>query len=240
MKKAVIFFTAILIPLFSSSSFAVQIAPSPLAGPEFSKGVHKGRGELVYINYEDVYGGGVQGSKRFALSDRFAITPSLGAFHLTGDQTYTDKIAGKVDMDMDYTFASGGLRGEIQQKMGPVNFILFGGGLFHYGKSDSDLKTANSSGNDSIESTDKGTGWEAGLQAAVKTGPFTTTLFYKYDQLRVDTENDDEPDQEFTFKSSTIGIDLLFNNGISLSGLYSVPDDSNEDEITMLKLGFSF
>ena len=248
MKKAIIFFTATFILIFSTKSFAVQIAPSPLAGPEFEKGKHNGRGEIVYINYDEVYGGGIQGSKRFALSNRFALTPSLGAFHLTGDQTYTDEIAGKIDMEMDYTFVSGGLRAEIQQKFEPVNFIFFGGGLLHYGKSDSDITSEKFNENDSTESTDKGIGWEAGLQAAIKTGPFTTTIFYKYEELRVDTENDDSPDnqiesveeQEFTFKSSTIGIDLLFNNGISLSGLYSIPDDSNKEKVTMIKLGFSF
>lgn len=238
MRKSV--FTAVLV-LFSVGlvEAAVQIAPSPLVGPKFEAGVHKGRGEVVYINYDDVHGAGLQGSKRFALSNRFAITPSLGAFHLTGDQTYIDEIAGKVEMDIDYTFASGSIRAEIQQPLHPVNVIAFGGPLFHYGDSASEV------GSDKIDSTDTGYGFEAGLQAALKTGPFTTTLFYRFEQLRVKTDNDDDSgltdeDQTFTFESSTIGVDLQFENGISLSALFAMPDDNDTDDITMIKLGFSF
>ncbi|MGM0623992.1 MAG: outer membrane beta-barrel protein, partial [Campylobacterota bacterium] len=198
--------------------------------------------------YADVDGAGIQGSARFALSDRFALTPSLGMFHLSGDHSYVDDTVGKVNQDMDYDFVTGGLRAEVQHRIERVNFIAFAGATFHYGKSDDTVTYADSDDRDVTESTDEGLGWEAGVQAAIQTGPFMTTLFYKYDYMRVDTENEDAQDnsvqtdeeQEFTFKSSTLGIDLLFNNGISLSGLYTMPDQSQSEDITMIKLGFSF
>ncbi|MFP4039007.1 MAG: hypothetical protein ACLFS7_00575 [Desulfosudaceae bacterium] len=231
----------------SGSVGAAQISPSPLMGPEFEAGVHKGRGELVYINYEDVHGAGVQGAKRYVLSNRLALSPSLGAFYLSGDQTYRDDVAGQVDMDMDYFFFSGGLRGEVQHRVGIVNFIAFGGALGHYGESDSE--TVTSFGRDETESTDTGLGWEAGLQAAIQTGPVMTTLFYRRDSLRVTTENDDasgnatvsDSEQTFTFDNDTFGVDVLFHNGISLSALYSVLDDEGRnDGITIIKAGFTF
>ncbi|MGM0419162.1 MAG: hypothetical protein ACQEQS_10595 [Thermodesulfobacteriota bacterium] len=248
MKKILFIFAGLFLLFSSSQASEVKISPSPLIGPEFSKGEHKGRGEVVYINYDEVYGGGIQGVKRFALTDRFALSPSLGAFHLTGDQTYIDDKAKKVEMDMDYSFITGGLRGEIQQKIKPVNFILFGGPLFHYGESESTTTSEVNQENDTVDSTDEGLGWEAGIQAALKTGPFTTTLFYRYEYLEVDTENDNAADNEieadeeqtFTFKSSTLGIDILFENGMSLSALYGIPDDSDNEELTMLKAGFTF
>jgi|GEM_PF-3760696 opacity protein-like surface antigen len=248
MKKIIFIFTSLFLLSGLNQASALQIAPSPLIGPEFSKGDHKGRGEIAYISYDEVYGGGIQGVKRFALTDKFAVSPSLGLFHLTGDQTYTDDTAGKVEMDLDYSFITGGIRGEIQHKINPVNFIVFGGPLFHYGESESTTTSEVFQENDTVDSTDEGLGWEAGIQAALQTGPFTTTLFYRYEYLRVDTDNDDasgnqietDSDQTFTFKSSTLGIDLLFENGMSLSALYGIPDDSDNDEITMIKAGFTF
>jgi len=246
MKNSFFSIATLSVLIASTSSFAAQITPSPLVAPEFSKGVNQGRVEVVYINYEDVYGGGVQGTKRFALSDTFALTPSLGVYHLAGDHSYTDNIAGQVNLDKDYTFASGGLRAEVQKKFEPVNFILFGGGLLHYGKS-KDTTTSTNFGAENTKSTDKGLGWEAGIQAAMKTGPFTTILFYRYDEMRVDTKNEDDTgtvdtDQKFTFTSSTVGVDLLFQNGISLSALYGMLDneEGQDTDITMLKLGYSF
>lgn len=252
MKKSLLSIVTLSLLVASTSSFAAQIAPSPLIGPEFSKGKGQGRVEVTYINYENVYGGGVQGAKRFALSDTFALMPSLGVYHLSGDHSYSDATAGKVKLDMDYTFASGGLRAEVQKKLEPVNFIVFGGGLFHYGES-KDTTTSTSFGLENTKSTDKGLGWEAGIQAAIKTGSIMTTLFYKYDVMRVDTENEDDPNnqtiteanQKFTFKSSTLGIDLLFPNGISLSALYGMLDqpqgeDGQDVDITIIKLGYSF
>jgi hypothetical protein len=241
-------FVTLIFSSLTVAAQAVQIAPSPLTGPLFEKGVHTGRGELVYINYDEVYGGGIQGVKRFALSDRFAVSPSLGVYHLTGDQTYTDPLMGAVTMDMDYTFAAGGLRGELQHRIGAVNLIVFGGGLFHYGESESDLSTAGVAGTDSVESTDKGLGWEAGAQAAIEIGPLTTIVFFRHESLRVETDNEDEPgatitsdpEQTVTFKSNTLGVDVLFKNGISLSGLFSIPEDSDDENVTMIKVGFPF
>ncbi|GAB6097469.1 hypothetical protein JCM14469_37230 [Desulfatiferula olefinivorans] len=241
-------FVTLMFTSLTVAAQAVQIAPSPLTGPTFAKGVHTGRGELVYINYDDVYGGGIQGVKRFALSDRVALSPSVGAYHLTGDQAYTDPVMGGVTMDMDYTFAAGGLRGEVQHRIGALNLIIFGGGLFHYGESESDLSVAGVPGSDRVESTDKGLGWEAGAQAAVALGTVTAIVFFRHESLRVTTDNEDEPgatitsdpEQTVTFDSNTLGVDVLFKNGISLSGLLSIPDDSDEENVTMIKLGFPF
>jgi hypothetical protein len=251
MKKSLLSIVTLSLLVASTSSFAAQVAPSPLIGPEFSEGKGQARVEAVYINYENVYGGGVQGAKRFALSDTFALMPSLGVYHLTGDHSYTDAIAGQISHDMDYTFASGGLRAEVQKKFEPVNFILFGGALFHYGESkDTTTATDPTIGIEHTKSTDKGLGWEAGIQAAMKTGPIMTTLFYKYDVMRVDTDNKDNSgtavaNQKFTFKNSTVGIDLLFANGVSLSALYGMLDqpqgeDGQDVDITIIKLGYSF
>lgn len=246
MKKSLLSIATLSLLVASTSSFAAQIAPSPLIGPEFSEGKDQARVEVAYINYENVYGGGVQGAKRFAFSDTFALMPSLGVYHLTGDHSYTDNHAGGVNLDMDYTFASGGLRAEMQKKFEPVNLILFGGALFHYGES-KDTTTSTNFGVENTKSTDKGLGWEAGIQAAMKTGSIMTTLFYKYDVMRVDTDNKDDSgtavaNQKFTFKNSTFGIDLLFPNGISLSALYGMLDQpQGEDvDITIIKLGYSF
>ena len=252
MKKSLLSIVTLSLLVASTSSFAAQIAPSPLIGPEFSKGKGQGRVEVTYINYENVYGGGVQGAKRFALSDTFALMPSLGVYHLSGDHSYSDAIAGKVKLDMDYTFASGGLRAEVQKKLEPVNFIFFGGGLFHYGES-KDTTTSSTYDTSKTDMTDTGIGWEAGVQAAIKTGSVMTTLFYKYDEMRVDSDTENDPNnevvadknQKFTFKNSTFGIDLLFPNGISLSALYGMLDqpqgeDGQDIDITIIKLGYSF
>lgn len=251
MKKSLLSIATLSLLVASTSSFAAQIAPSPLIGPEFSEGKGQARVEAVYINYENVYGGGVQAAKRFALSDTFALMPSLGVYHLTGDHSYANNIGSVDTIDMDLTFASGGLRAEVQKKFEPVNFILFAGGLFHYGETKD--TTTNSSYISKTDMTDTGIGWEVGLQAAIKTGPIMTTLFYKYDEMRVDTDTENDPsstvavdpNQKFTFKNSTFGIDFLFSNGVSLSALYGMFDqpqgeDGQDVDITIIKLGYSF
>jgi hypothetical protein len=252
MKKPLLSIVTLSLLVASTSSFAAQIAPSPLIGPEFSEGKGQARVEAVYINYENVYGGGVQAAKRFALSDTFALMPSLGVYNLSGDHSYTSNTGSVDKIDMDLTYLSGGLRAEVQKKFDPVNFILFGGALFHYGETE-DTTTSNTYGTSKTDMTDTGIGWEAGVQAAIKTGSVMTTLFYKYDEMRVDSDTENDPNnavvadknQKFTFKNSTFGIDLLFPNGISLSALYGMLDqpqgeDGQDVDITIIKLGYSF
>lgn len=247
MKRSVIASVAVIVMLGSPALYGAQISPSPLVSPEFTKQKSEGRGEVVYINYDSVHGLGLQGAKRYPLSDQFALTPSLGVYHLQGDHRYSDSIAGNIKHEIDYNFVSGGLRAEAQHRHESVNFILFGGALLHYGKSD-DTTTSDEFGKESMKITDKGVGWEIGAQASIQTGTLMTTIFYKYDEMRVDSSTKDsssnqvvsDQDQKFTFKSSTVGIDLLFPNGVSLSGLYSMPDRSNSEDITIIKLGFAF
>lgn len=74
-----------------------------------------------------------------------------------------------------------------------------------------------------------------------------TTLFYRFEQLRVKTENDDtsgpaitDTEQTFTFESGIFGIDYEFQNGISLSALYAMQVDDTQVDITIIKAGLNF